>query len=210
MKFKFKFIVKFLIIIVLVSAIAGSFTTYAILEFNERNSDELIEDFYLSEVATHVSPHHIRKAMAKGDDSFVLVDLRSQEEYETEHIVGAVSIPAYANPDKSAYGDVERIVGSFEKLIEENPDKDIITYCYSIPCMTGKKIGKLLAKNDIYVQTLGIGWNEWKYFWTLWNHPHEWNTTNVDDYLFSGEEPGKFKLNGTKPKVCPIDNEFGC
>ena len=67
-----------------------------------------------------------------------------------------------------------------------------------------------MAENDIYVQTLGIGWNEWRYFWTLWNHPHEWNVTNVEDYLFSGEEQGTFKLNGTKPKVCPTDGAFGC
>ena len=76
--------------------------------------------------------------------------------------------------------------------------------------MSAKKIGKLLAENDIYVQTLGIGWNEWRYFWTLWNHPHEWNVTNVEDYLFLGEEPGTFKLNGTKPKVCPAGGAFGC
>ena len=102
------------------------------------------------------------------------------------------------------------VVAQLLFLESENPDKDIITYCYSMPCMSAKKIGKLLAENDIYVQTLGIGWNEWKYFWTLWNHPHEWNVTNVEDYLFSGEEPGTFKLNGTKPKVCPAGGAFGC
>jgi rhodanese-related sulfurtransferase len=207
---KFESVIRFVIFVAILSAFVSSFFTFIFLKFDEKTGDELIKDFYFSEVAAHVSPHHIRKAIVEGGDSFVLVDLRSQEEYETEHVVGAVSIPAYANPDKSAYGDVERIVGSFEELIKENPDKDVITYCYSMPCMSAKKIGKLLAENDIYVQTLGIGWNEWRYFWTLWNHPHEWNVTNVEDYLFSGEEQGTFKLNGTKPKVCPTDGAFGC
>ncbi len=144
--------------------------------------------------------------MAKGDDSFILVDLRSQEEYEREHIIGAVNIPAYKTPDKSAYDDVERIVSEFSKLPK---DKDIIVYCYSMPCMTGRKIGQMLAEHGIYVMLLGVGWNEWRYYWGLWNHEHEWNITNVEDYVSSGKEPGilKERANST---TCPTENEFGC
>ncbi len=117
-------------------------------------------------------------------------NLRSQEEYEREHIMGAVSIPAYKDPDTSAYGDVRRIVNSFQELKKNNPDKDIIVYCYSMPGMTSRKIGKMLAENDIYVRLLGIGWNEWRYFWNMRNHEHEWDVTNVEDYVSSGKEPG--------------------
>ena len=73
-------------------------------------------------------------------------------------------------------------MNSFRELRAANPDKDFIVYCYSIPCMTGRKVGKMLVDHDIYVKHLGIGWNEWRYFWTLWNHAHEWNQTNVMDY----------------------------
>ena len=144
--------------------------------------------------------------MDKGDQSFVLVDLRSQEEYEKEHIVGAVSIPAYKDKDTSDYGSVDRIISDFSKLPK---DKDIIVYCYSIPCMTGRKIGKMLAEHEIYVKLLGIGWNEWRYDWTGWNHEHEWNITKAEDYISSGKEPGipVLRVNST---VCSIDNQFGC
>jgi len=212
MKIKFNFLVGIIFSIIILSVIIGSLTTFVILNINSESKEKLIKEFYLSETAVQVSPHHLRKAIMKGEDDFILVDLRSQEEYEREHIIGAVNIPAYKSPDKSAYGDVERIVNSFREIRENNPDKDLIVYCYSSPCMTGSKVGKMLAENEIYVQKLGIGWNEWKYFWNLWNHEHEWNQTNVENYIFSGSEPGKFIVNNStnSSKVCPIEGDLGC
>src|SRR3989344_9306235 len=118
---------------------------------------------------------------------------------------GKYMVRSYTNPDTSAYGDVERIVGSFRALPE---GKDAIVYCYSMPCMTGRKIGKMLTEHGIYVQHLGIGWNEWRHFWNLWNHEHEWSATKVEDYIVSGAEPGEPK---STPGISPcIDGEFGC
>src|SRR3989338_6988254 len=104
--------VKTLVVIVLAvifGAAAGALASYTVSSF-DTSTNNLVRDFYLTENAVHVSPHHIRKAMDKGDDSFVLVDLRSQEEYEEEHIIWAVNIPAYKDRDNSDYGAIERIV----------------------------------------------------------------------------------------------------
>ncbi len=169
---------------------------------------DLIAEYYKIENAVSVSPHGLRGKMDKGDQSYILVDLRSQEEYLEEHIVGAVNIPAYSDRYTSAYGEVDRIVGSFQKLQQENPGRDIIVYCYSTPCMTGRKIGGILAEHDIYVKHLNIGWYEWRHAWNTWNHQHEWNTTKVNDYITSGEAPGTPKSNG---KINPcVEGEFGC
>ena len=193
--------------LVIVVSVLSSFATSIILE--KKSEAQLIEEFYLVENAVHVSPHSIRKMMDKGDQSFILVDLRSQEEYEAEHIIGAVSIPAYKDKDTSAYDEVERIVNSFSQLEKDSPNKDIIVYCYSIPCMTGRKIGKMLTEKGIYVKHLGVGWNEWKYYWTMWNHAHEWNTTKAEDYTWVGSDPGipERRENST---VCKIGGDFGC
>ena len=200
---------KIIILAIVFGALAGILSAFIFLNFQTPSQENLIKDFYLTENAVHVSPHGIRKSMDKGENSFILVDLRSQEEYEREHIIGAVNVPAYKDPDTSAYGDVERIVNSFKELKSQNSDKDIIVYCYSMPCMTGRKIGQMLAEEGIYVQHLEIGWNEWRYFWTLWNHEGEWNITDVNDYIATGKEPGtpKVKINSS---ACPINNQFGC
>jgi rhodanese-related sulfurtransferase len=199
------------LIAIVVGAIAGALAAMVVVnnqEAAEDTTEDLIQDFYEVENAVHVSPHGLRKHMGE-DDAPLLVDLRSNEEYLEEHIIGAVNIPAYKDRDNSDYGAVERIVTSFKELQDNNPGRDIIVYCYSIPCMTGRKVGKMLTDHGIYVKHLGIGWNEWRYFWTLWNHPHEWEITNVEDYLASGPEPGIFEKDLTGAG-CPIEGEFGC
>jgi len=200
---------KILILAVILGALAGALASTAILNIYEPNKEDLMRDFYLAENYIHVSPHTVRKDMDQGNNSFILVDLRSQEEYGEEHIIGAVNIPAYRNPDTSAYEDVDRIVAMFRSLQERNPGKDIIVYCYSIPCMTGRKVGKMLAEHGIYVKHLGIGWNEWRYYWDLWNHGHEWNQTNVDNYILSGSEPGIPKIK-KDASTCAIEGGLGC
>jgi len=198
---KTRIVIPVLLIGMIIGAVFGVLFNFVFLKL-EKSEDDLIKEFYLTETAVHVSPHHLRKAIDKGDDSFILVDLRSEEEYEKEHIIEAINIPAYRDPDTSAYDDVERIISMFSALPK---DKDIIVYCYSTPCMSGRKIGKLLTEHGIYVKHLGIGWNEWRYYWNLWNHEHEWNQTNVSDYIETGESP-KIKINKDK---CVV-GEYGC
>lgn len=144
----------------------------------------------------------------KGTSKIILVDLRSAEEYEMSHVVGAINIPAYKNPDQSAYDEADRIVNAFKALPK---DKEIVVYCYSIPCMTGRKVGKMLADKGIYVKHLGIGWNEWRYDWKSWNHELEWDKTKPEDYVVSGKEPGKY--TGPENNIftpCSADRSTGC
>jgi rhodanese-related sulfurtransferase len=171
--------------LVALAALAGGLAGYGAARFSQPGTAELIARFYDTELAVHASPHSIRKAIAANATDFILVDLRSSQEYAREHIRGAANIPAYRDPDRPAYYDVDRIVGAFRALPK---NKDIIVYCYSTPCMTGRKIGKLLADHGIFVKHLGIGWNEWRYQWTSWNHEHEWNTTRAEDYIVGGPE----------------------
>ncbi len=178
------------VIPLILGLIIGALTTFTALSLTKDSDENRIADFYATETAVHISPHSIRKHMAEGDTSdFILVDLRSAEEYEKEHIISAVNIPAYTDPNTSAYDEVERIVSSFQTLKAENPEKDIIVYCYSTACMTGRKVGDMLADHDIYVKHLGIGWNEWRYDWNMWNHDGETPST-VDGYIYKGSEPG--------------------
>lgn len=204
-----KILILSIICNLLITASLGAFAYYKFPKlFQDKTKNDLIADFYAVENAVYVSPHSLRKALDKGEQPYTIVDLRSQQEYEKEHIISAVNIPAYSDPDTSAYGEVDRIAGEFKKLPQ---GKDIVVYCYSMPCMTGRKIGQMLADQGIYVKHLGIGWNEWRYYWNLWNHEHEWDQTKVEDYTASGKEPGTPKKKGQDPVTpCSLDNNFGC
>ena len=197
---------KTIILSSLIGSIVGGVVAFGVFYYkkNNRSNNDLIKEFYLIENAVYVSPHGLREKIADGKNDFTLVDLRSQEEYETAHIVGAINIAAYKNPDTSAYDEKDRIIGEFKKL---SKDKDVVVYCYSMPCMTGRKIGQMLAENGIYAKHLGIGWNEWRYYWDLWNHDGE-APSSVKDYIISGKEPGVVKIKNL-PSPC-IKGEFGC
>ena len=71
--------------------LSGSLASILILKFYTSNENDLIKDFYSTENAVQVSPHSIRKAIDKDGGNFILVDLRSQEEYEKEHIVDRIT-----------------------------------------------------------------------------------------------------------------------
>jgi len=199
---------KTILIAAIVGAVIGSGAAFIFQNNQKSTEQELIKEFYEIENAVYISPHSLRQKMSKGHaNDYVLVDLRSQEEYEKEHIITAVSVPAYKDPNTSAYDERDRMIGQFQELIKNNPNKEIVVYCYSMPCMTGRKIGKMLAENGIYVKHLGIGWNEWRYFWNLWNHDGE-SPTKVEDFVVSGKEPGVPKIQEL-PSPCG-EGEFSC
>ncbi len=199
---------KYILLSLTVGFLLGATGTYTLTKEPTKDNNALIAEFYTVENAVHVSPHGLRASMSKGEaDKFVLVDLRSQEEYETAHIVTALSVPAYKDANTSAYDEVDRITGAFKEIALNNPNKDIIVYCYSTACMTGRKIGKMLAEHGIYVKHLGIGWNEWRYSWNLWNHDGEAPTV-VEDYIATGTDPGVPPTPDFLP-TCS-DGVFGC
>jgi len=164
--------------------------------------NDLIQLYYRLEEAALVSPHGLRKKMNKEGENFLLVDLRSKREFDQARIKGAVNIPAYADPDTPAYEQVERIVSEFKALPR---DKELILYCYSKYCMTGRKVGKMLADSGIFAKHLGLGWNEWRYKWTEWNHEHEWKSTNVNDYI----EGNDVDNTSSASELIP-DDPFSC
>lgn len=210
-------IILSILIFTAIGAVIGSLTTYALLQSQkpkpiQKTQNDFIKEFYQVENAVYISPHSLRKSMDKGSLDVTLVDLRSPQEYEASHIIGAINIPAYSDPNTSAYGEEERIASQFAQLVKLDKSKDIVVYCYSMPCMTGRKIGLMLTKHNIFVKHLGIGWNEWRYFWSLWNHDAE-TPTFVENYIVSGKNAGtprKIETAPASPFTPCTEGSFGC
>lgn len=192
----------------LLGLLIGIGSTYLIQQLTGRGATnhDLIAEYYKIENLTSVSPYDIKSSLERGTaDEYVLVDLRSFEEYEAEHITGAINVPNYLPEDATGEGGEARIVREFQRIQDENPGKDIITYCYSAACMASRKVGHTLAEHGIYTKHLNIGWYEWKYYWTIWNGE---DGRQAEDFITVGAEPGEYEVGG------PIDpcgeGEFGC
>jgi len=187
--------------------VLGIIATVFLTSTPEKSPNDLITEYYAVETAVSVSPYDIKTNIMQGKaNSFILVDVRSQAEYEEEHIVTALNIPIYVDPAESGKDNSERIIEAFRELKNTNPNTDIITYCYSAACMAARKVGNTLAENGIFVKHLNIGWNEWRYHWDLWNGPN--SGTFVEDFVISGTEPGEPKIQNI---IAPCgEGEFAC
>lgn len=168
---------------------------------------EITAEYYAVENAVSVSPYDIKAALQSGtQDSFVLVDLRSEAEYEAGHITSAINIPNYVDPSVSGMSNEERVVAAFAEVADANPGKDIITYCYSAACMASRKMGHTLSQNGISTKHLNIGWYEWKYYWTMWNGE---DGLDPEAFITVGSEPGEPDLENTILSPC-AEGEFSC
>ena len=173
------------------------------LRTDMKSAEALRQDYYYSESATLVSPHTMRLNMDKGQVDFVLIDLRSAEDYERGHIRGAINIPFDGKP--------ETIV-KFRKALEEgNKERRsyAIVYCYSYACMLGRKTGQELSKHGISVKELSVGYNDWAQQHHIWNSPGE--VYDINNYIVTGSQPGdlapsKEFLN----RSCSNDEKFAC
>lgn len=162
--------------------------------------------YYANSVATLVSPHNLRERMAHGKDDYVLVDVRAAEDYERGHIVTAINIDTGTGAERTT----DDVLREFERVVEDNPDKEIITYCYSAACMNGRKVGNFLAENGVYVKEMTVGWNEWRYDWEMWNYDTEWDTYQVEDFIAVGTEPGEVPLSVQTIAPCGVEGELSC
>ncbi len=188
----------------LLLGLLGGFASHLLIKtVHEPSESDLIKQYYSAAAATLESPHHIRKALDVNEIDFILVDVRTEEEYNEEHIVGAVNIDASLPR--------EIIIQRYKDLELEHPDLEIVIYCYSSACLTGRKIGNMLAQNGVFVHEMSIGWNEWRYDFNSWNYPNEWDKLDSSRYVVSGKEPGILvPAVGEVPPPCRIDGEFGC
>jgi len=183
--------VKYLALII-TSSVISVITTVFIIQRLNNTADNKIASYYAHEMATVVSPQAVKKYLDEKKTDYILVDLRSQAEYEKEHIKSAVNIPATSMNE-------DQLIAAFKKL---GTDKQIIVHCYSGYCTLGRQVGNALAKNGIFVKEMTAGWSEWRYHWDLWN-PGASNDAGKD-YIVTG------KADSTAPIIPCTVGEFGC
>jgi len=165
--------------------IAGTYTFMNVVK-PSFSQEQLIAEYYATETATSVSPTELKSRMDKGDTNFIVVDLRNEGAYNAGHVAGAVNVP---NTDEAS------VMAAFTKIISENPNKEIITYCYSSHCMLSRRVGNMLAKNGMYVKHLNVGGAEW-----------------VADYGSNKDltEYGSSDAINSNSAYCDPNSELGC
>lgn len=181
------------VLYVLIGLIVG----FHIKNIIPKSQNELRKDFYETEMSVSVSPATLKKWVDEKNSDYVLVDLRSVPEYEKEHFITAINIPAVSMNEK-------QLIESFKKL---DLSKTVVVHCYSAYCTLGREVGETLSKNGIYVKELNVGWSELRYHWDLWNPGAK--VTDGEKYIVKGPELKNDK--NSKNVITPCtQGKFGC
>ncbi len=103
--------------------------------------------YYQNKLEFEIDSFDLWEARRKGD-RFIVVDTRSKESFDTEHIEGAISVPWRQMRERAA------------KLLDK--ESTIVTYCNGIGCNGSTKGAQILTQMGYKVKELtgGIVW--WK------------------------------------------------
>ena len=104
-------------------------------------------DFFKAKLENETDPSDLKESLSKGE-FIVIIDARSRESYENEHIPGSISFPHRTmNP---------------ENTVQLDKSKTYVTYCDGIGCNASTKGAYKLAELGFKVKELmgGIEW--WK------------------------------------------------
>jgi rhodanese-related sulfurtransferase len=141
---------------------------------NDSNTDQMVK----------LDPYQLVQKFNKNDSDFMLVDLRSKEVYDKEHIRTAINFPTYSSVNKHVDSIPYDINALVNELAKKGMKKYIIVYGDFSGSVATKDVVAKLTERGLSAMALSIGWNEWRHFRNLWLPESEWDSFDASRYLF--------------------------
>ena len=111
-------------------------------------ADSRAIDFFADKLRCETDPADVRADMENGVDEFVVLDVRSAEDYALKHVCGAVSLP---------HSRITR------KRLREFPDDTLfVVYCWGPGCNGSTKAALKLAQLGYAVKEMIGGIEYWE------------------------------------------------
>jgi rhodanese-related sulfurtransferase len=115
------------------------------IKFKTTNPEEA-KKFFENKLAFTKGPAEIDYAIKKNISDYTLIDVRAAEDFQKEHIPGAINLP-------------EKEWASFKGL---SKDKLNVLYCYNITCHLAAMAATFFASKGFPVSELDGGFGSWK------------------------------------------------
>jgi len=111
-------------------------------------ADSRAVEFFADKLRCETDPADVHADMENGVDSFVVLDVRSSEDYERKHVPGAISLPH------------SRIT---QKRMSEFPDDSLfVVYCWGPGCNGSTKAALKLSQLGYAVKEMIGGIEYWE------------------------------------------------
>jgi rhodanese-related sulfurtransferase len=104
-------------------------------------------EFLKAKLDVEAAPDGLKAALETAPDTVLVVDVRPEDDFHREHILGATNIPA---------PDIVRRLAALPK------DRTIVTYSWDMTCALAPRAALELARKGFTVQYLAGGIAEWR------------------------------------------------
>ena len=127
-----------------------------------------------------LDPLVLLEKIRSGSDDYLLIDIRTLDEYENGHIKTALSMPVYETDLVDENWEIDK--GRIRKAINDKfGNKDmVIVYGHSQHSSLSPKVADSIGEKAI---PLGIGWNEWAHFKQWWVPEGKWDDIDISEYI---------------------------
>ena len=131
----------------------------------------------------YLDPLTLKEKIDQKTKNYILVDIRSQDEYQRGHIKTAVNIPAYKLVDniEKTRTSANEIINQYKKLNPSN--KELIIYGYLPGADIVKEVAILFMERGYFVKMLAVGWQDWRGSYTRWNPAADIMGMDIGQYV---------------------------
>ena len=110
-------------------------------------SKNALASYFATKIDAEWGPYDLKHALESNPGKVVVLDTRTPDAFQEEHIPGAINIPE----------------AELDKRMKELPkNKDIVTYCWNITCHLATRVALKLAQKGYKVHELAGGIEGWK------------------------------------------------
>lgn len=130
-----------------------------------------------------IDPVMVKELIDSSEKSYIIIDIRSADEYKQKHIKGAINIPSYSDP-KNIYQSLtnknQELNKQSKKLIGK---KLIVVYGYHPEADITYDMVEFFKKMGITVRILNISWYEWGSNFYSWMPSGALINFSINNYL---------------------------
>jgi len=138
---------------------------------------------YFESKKSTIDPVIVKELIDSKEKAYIIIDTRSEKEYEQSHIKGAVNIPSYEDA-KNVYQSLTNFSAEFSKKRKLFIGKRlVVVYGYHPEADLMEDCVHVLKKTKINTRILNVSWYEWQSNFYSWMPLSGLQSFSINNYL---------------------------
>lgn len=130
-----------------------------------------------------IDPVMVKELIDSKEKAYLIIDIRSEKEYEQSHIKGAINIPSYKDASNvyQSLTNYSTEINRFRKAFFGK--KLVIIYGYHPEADVTKDAENILKKMGLITRVMNVSWYEWRSNFYSWMPSGALINFSINNYL---------------------------